>query len=123
MSKQQVKVFISYAHDDEPYFRIFAKTLKTQLKSRSNYEYVVWDDNQIRIRSLKDDEIKQKIAYSNLAILSISDSFLASNYIKDKEFGILIKSFPETMLLPLLLSPCEYNECHEMANRQFFKPK
>ena len=123
MSKQQIKVFISYAHDDEPYFKVFAKTLKTQLKSKSNYEYVVWDDNQIHIGSLWDDEINQKIANSNLAILCISDSFLASDYIKAKEFGVLIKSFQETMLAPFLLSPCDFNEWDELASRQFFKPK
>jgi len=123
MSKQQVKVFISYAHDDEPYYKVFSKTLKTQLKSRNKYEYVVWDDNQIHIGSLWDDEIKQKIADSNLAILCISDSFLASDYIKAKEFGVLIKSFQETMLAPFLLSPCNFNDWDELASRQLFKPK
>ena len=123
MSKQQIKVFISYAHDDEPYFKVFAKTLRTQLKSRQQFEYTIWDDNHIYIGSIWDDAIKKKIADSDLAILCISDSFLASDYIKAKEFGVLIKSFPKTLLAPFLLSPCDFTEWDELAARQVFIPK
>ncbi|MFT3701447.1 MAG: NB-ARC domain-containing protein [Agriterribacter sp.] len=123
MPKQLIKVFISYAHDDEPYFKVFKKVLTTQLKVRQQFEYDVWDDAQIMIGSLWDDSIQEKLTTCDMAILCISDGFLASDYIKAKEFGLLIHKFPQTLLAPFLLSPCEFTAWDELAARQLFKPR
>ncbi len=123
MDKPPVKIFISYAHDDSPFFEVFQKTLRTQLKSRKKFDYKLWDDSQIHIGTLWDDEIQKQLQGCDLAILCVSDSFLASDYIKAKEFGALITEFPGTLLAPLLLSPCSFTDWDELSKRQIFMPK
>src|SRR5688572_3444925 len=123
MDRPSIKIFISYAHDDEAFFKVFSKTLKSQLKTRKKFQFIPWDDDKIPIGSLYNDEIQKQLADCDLAILCISDGFLASDFIKAKEFGVLIKKFPNTVLAPLLISPCEYKSWDALAERQLFKPK
>src|SRR5258705_3104127 len=118
-----MKVFVSYAHADAPYFKVFEQTLKTQLKSNKSFSLAVWEDSQIHLGTLWDDEIQKQLAECDLAILCISDNFLASDYIRAKEFGILIKQFSKTVLAPMLFAPCNYKDWDELAARQIFMPK
>lgn len=122
MSKPPIRVFISYAHDDDRIFNVFAQRLKTHLKSRKEFEYVIWDDDKIPVGSPYNEEIQAQLASCDLAILCISANFLASDFIKTKEFGVLIKDFPSTILAPFLFSPCEYKSWGDLAVRQLFKP-
>lgn len=118
-----MKVFISYAHADAPYFEVFHQTLKTQLKSNSRLNFSLWEDGQIPLGSSWDGEIQSKLAACDLAILCVSDNFLGSDYIKAKEFGKLKSQFPETILAPMLLAPCNFGNWDDLAALQLFMPK
>lgn len=123
MARPFIKIFISYAHDDGKFFKVFEKTLKTQLKTNKKFDFSTWTDSDIYIGSLWDNEIQKNLKECDLALLCISDSFLASDYIKTKEFGNLISLFPDTLLAPLLFAPCNYTDWDDLASRQIFMPK
>ena len=94
--RQKVKVFISYAHDDEQYFKVFIDRLEKVLKPSPDFEYQIWDDRDILVGSDWNKSIQDNLASADLAILLVSDSFLASDYIEAKEFGHLIEKYPQT---------------------------
>ena len=123
MDRPEIKVFISYAHDDGPFFTVFEKTLRTQLKTRKKFRYIIWNDSKIHVGSLWDTSIKEEIENCHMAIFCISDSFLASDYIQEKEFGDLIKRYDQILMAPFLLSPCEFQDWAALAERQIFKPR
>ena len=80
--KLNIRVFISYAHKDKDYFEVFMDTLNLNMKISTKYDYKIWDDRSIHVGSLWDKEIKHKLETSDLALLLVSDNFLASDYIK-----------------------------------------
>lgn len=123
MIKKRIKVFISYAHIDNVYFEILIDHLKQNLKNSINFTFDFWDDRQIQIGALWDNEIQNNLKKSDLAILLISNNFLASEYIKAKEFGQLISENKDTYIIPLLLAPCDFYDWDELSKRQFFMPK
>ena len=121
--KQNIKVFISYSHNDKAYFEVFMDTLKANMKTSTNYNYEIWDDRNIYVGSLWDNEIQNNLETSDLALLLVSDSFLASDYIKAKEFGKLIEKHQHTLIIPILFTPCDFTHWDDLARRQFFMPQ
>jgi len=59
-----------------------------------------------------------------MAILLVSDSFLASDYIEKKEFNSFLDRYYEegVLIFPVLFAPCDFSKWSELAKRQFFKP-
>lgn len=121
--KNEIKVFISYAHNDQDYFDVFMEKLKDNTKTSKNYIYDIWDDTKIYVGSLWDNEIQNNLKTSDLALLLVSDSFLASDYIEAKEFSKLIKQNQQTLIIPILFAPCDFTQWDELARRQFFMPQ
>lgn len=121
--KLNIKVFISHAHNDHAYFEVFKDTLKQNMKTSTNYVYEIWDDRNIYVGNLWDDEIQNNLKTSNLALLLVSDSFLASDYIKAEEFGRLIEQHQQTLIIPIMFAPCDFTQWDDLARRQFFMPQ
>ena len=122
-NQKEINVFISYAHDDSIYFDVFMDSFEINIKNLNSIKLQIWDDRSIFVGSLWDDEIQNNLGRSDLAILLVSDSFLASNYIKEKEFGKLFDKHKNTIIIPLLLAPCFFLNWDELSTIQFFKPK
>jgi hypothetical protein len=117
-----VKIFISYAHKDAPYFEVFKQDIKTHLKSSSLFDFSAWEDSDLPLGSNWDDEIQKNLGSVEVAILCVSANFLNSRYIRSDEFERLLKRYPKTLVVPIYFNHCNINAWEDLAIKQFFKP-
>lgn len=89
MDEVKNKVFISYSHEDEKWL----KEIKKNLKALSNVigEVNVWDDTRIKAGDKWKEEIEAAMRTCRAAILIVSQSFLASDFIKNEELQPILK--------------------------------
>lgn len=96
MEKQKpVKIFVSYAHEDEATKDLL---VKTHLKAiQNNYEVglVAWTDAGIKPGVNWDNKIKKEIKNADIILFLITSSFLASDYIKNTEIKNALERFKE----------------------------
>jgi hypothetical protein len=82
-------VFISYSHKDAEWLaklKMFLRPLEDQGMLR------VWDDGEIRPGSLWLDEIRQSLESARVAVFLITQNFLNSEFIREKELPTLLKN-------------------------------
>jgi internalin A len=81
-------VFISYSHKDKEWL----DRITTALKPLVHGEIItIWDDRSIPAGSNWLDEINGAIASARIAVLLVSQEFLASSFIHRNEFPELLK--------------------------------
>lgn len=80
--KQREQVFISYSpHDKE-----WLSALRTVLKPLEDYlDIQIWSDTDMLPGTKWQDEIEQALQSAKVAVMLVSDTFLASDFIKAKE--------------------------------------
>ena len=114
MDAMRNKVFISYSRQDKKLFNEF----KTMLAPAIRKGIVdIWDDTQADIGGRWKDEIKQVLDSAGVAVLLVSDNFLASDFINKHELPPLLKAAENggTKIFWIYLSSCLYEET-EIAN-------
>ncbi len=77
-----LKIFISYAHEDEPY-RLELEKYLIVLKLQGIIEH--WDDRKIVPGDKWEDEINTNLESCHLIVLLVSINFIGSEYIRTKE--------------------------------------
>ncbi|MBE1301617.1 MAG: TIR domain-containing protein [Alteromonadaceae bacterium] len=105
-----VKIFISYAREDETN----KNSLIEHLSSLKNSGVVNhWHDREINGGSLWDQKIESELRSSNIAILLISSSFISSDYIKAKELEISyeMEKLGQLVIIPVILRACDWKNC------------
>lgn len=105
MSNNQLKVFISYSHNDKKWL----DRLKIHLKPLSReYNIDVWSDNKIKPGSKWKQEIATAVESCNVAVLLISADFLASDFIYTDELPPLLKAAENDgkLIISVIVSPC-----------------
>lgn len=124
-STNKINLFISYSHDDEPYFKVFCEGLKKVIKNAEHFEWSIWDDTKIHIGDFWDDTIQNNIQECNVALLLVSIGFMSSKYIREKEFNEFTKRYSAKgiLIVPIMFKPCDFNRWEDLAKLQFFKPK
>lgn len=123
-SNNQIKLFISYSHDDSVYFNELSNGLKKVVKNSKKYEWSIWDDTKIHVGTFWDEEIQNNIENCNVALLLVSIGFMSSNYIKEKEFNVFKQKYEEKgiLIFPIVFNPCDFSQWEDLSKLQFFKP-
>lgn len=100
--KKQLKLFLSYAHEDE--------TLKDELDKslialKRDERISVWQDKNIRGGDQWDDTIKEELRNADMILLLISTDFLNSNYIWNTELKYALQRQEEgkVKVIPIYL--------------------
>jgi hypothetical protein len=94
-------VFVSYSREDEQWRRRFAEMLRPLVRER---RLEVWSDDRAVVGYEWRPQLAEAIARSEAALLLVSPSFLASDFIMDQELPALIEH--GARLVPVLVRPC-----------------
>ena len=99
------KVFISYAHRDEKY----KNELLTMLAGLENQKIIkVWQDRRIDPGEEWYKAIRTAMKTCQLALLLVSQYFLASSFIRNEEIPTLLEQRINNGLtvIPIIIRPC-----------------
>ncbi len=115
---QRSTIFVSYSHVDKeewlPRFQAKFKPLERLA------QITLWDDSQIRVGDDWYEEIDKALKCCKVAILLISDGFLSSPFITEKEFPELLTRHQQggMRLYPVLIKSCLWERDPELARLQ-----
>jgi TPR repeat protein len=103
----KARVFISYAHEDKEWVLEGPGNIHLipRIKRHVNSDAEIWFDEGLVIGEKWDEEIYNHISQSHIAILLISESFVSSDYIVNKELVWIKKQVEENnmKIVPLLI--------------------
>ncbi|HEV3294612.1 MAG TPA: NB-ARC domain-containing protein, partial [Streptosporangiaceae bacterium] len=94
-------VFVSYSREDEAWRGRFAEMLKPLVRER---RLEVWSDDRLVTGYAWRPQLAEAIGRARTALLLVSPSFLASDFIMDQELPALIQN--GVQLMPVLVRPC-----------------
>lgn len=80
-----IRLFLSWAHDDAEAKDSFLKLLKPRLQITRNHIFTWWEDSFILPGEEWKPEILTQLANADYIVQLISPSFLASDFIRDYE--------------------------------------
>ncbi len=122
---KDIKIFISYSHEDTELFRAFKKQIENHSKNSKQITWNLWSDVEIPVGSLWHETIQNAVRECQAAILLVSASFFASDYIKNEEFLKFVEKNKreDFTFFPILLSDCDFSQWEELVKIQFFNPK
>ena len=117
----RINVFISYSHRDAAY--LSEHSLYGFLKSLGDENIDLWSDVRIAAGTAWDQAIHERLHSTDVALVLVSQSFLNSHYCQDIEIRTLLEChYCRMALLPVILSPCEW-ERHDWLDSRQFLPK
>ncbi|HVT19300.1 MAG TPA: AAA family ATPase [Thermoanaerobaculia bacterium] len=116
---RDVRVFVSYSHRDAQY--LADDSLLGFLKGLSGEGVELWTDERIAAGAPWDQEIEQRLRSTDIALVLVSQSFLDSPYCTKIEISSFLERCRSDgmVLLPVVLSPCEWERHGWLASRQF----
>ena len=119
-AQDSVRIFVSYSHKDPQY--LGDDSLLGFLKGLgADGDVDFWTDERIAAGSLWDDEIRNRLESSDIALVLVSQAFLDSPYCTRVEIGSFLDACRQRgmVIIPIVLSPCEWERHQWLATRQF----
>lgn len=103
MSK--INLFISYSHEDK---KQYMPELLTYLNEQNCPKIAIWYDENISPGAEWDEAIKNKLNQADIVLLLLSQSFLMSQYVKEKELKISLQRHQngECRVIPIFIRKC-----------------
>jgi len=101
---QQVKIFCSYAHEDQ----LFARQLKKHFALLERlYPWFFWTDTEISAGEEWEQTIQEHLNTAQIILLLISPDFMASDYCYSKEMKRAMERHEqkEARVIPILIRP------------------
>ncbi len=123
MRTDRLRIFISYSHAQREYFPIF-KSDFIQYARLPGLDIEVFGDDEIPIGVAWDEFLQAKVGDCDVMVLLVSQEFMNSNYIQEKEFGPALerlKAGRAMLIAPIYFAPCLFQSAEELASLQFFK--
>jgi internalin A len=125
-------IFICYSHKDRKLVEEFKTMLAPAVRNRV---VDIWDDTQIRPGARWKTEIEKALAFAQIGVLLVSESFLASEFIVERELPPLLEAAQRNgaIIFWVCLSPClyrfagiqQYQAAHDISKPldQFARPQ
>ncbi|MEM8934412.1 MAG: TIR domain-containing protein, partial [Acidobacteriota bacterium] len=113
-STRPVRVFVSYSHRDAEY--LDEDSLLGFLRGLERHGVVLWTDRRIKAGERWEDAIGRELTRCDIALALVSQAFLDSPYCQDVEIRKLLAR--RTTVLPLILSPCDWQRHAWLAETQ-----
>lgn len=116
----KAKVFVGYSHHDKKYLN--EASLIGYLKGLQHEGIAdFWSDERITTGDLWDVEVQAKINESHVALLLVSQWFLNSPYIQNREIPRFLEKRKRDGLIifPIIVSACEWTEHVWLKETQF----
>ncbi|KPA10204.1 TIR protein [Candidatus Magnetomorum sp. HK-1] len=106
-------IFICYSHNDKNFLEKYLIPYLKQLKYDRNIDF--WYDKAIQTGHAWKPEIEKAIQSSGLAICLISQHFLSSDFIRQKELPMIFSMKEKGMIvIPILVDNCGWKRCQEI---------
>lgn len=107
------RIFVSYAHEDKAKLEELKKFLEVpddKLEHWESDKLKLWDDSRIKPGDEWEREIESALAQARIAVLLVTQDFLASSYIQEKELPVLLgaQKAGELKLLWIAWSPSTF---------------
>ena len=119
-----LKIFISYSHAQREYYPIF----KDEFIAFAKFPGIaveVFGDDEIPVGLDWDKHLQGKVLDCDVMVLLVSQQFLNSAYIQEKELGAALNRLQtgrNLLVFPVYFAPCNVQMAEELARLQFFKP-
>lgn len=115
------RLFISYSHRDAAWLERLRAHLEP-LRRTGQLDY--WDDTRIAPGQVWRTEISRALAEAKVAVLLVSEAFLASEFIREQELPYLLSSAENDGLLviPVIVSPCGFLQVEALSQYQSINP-
>lgn len=111
------RIFVSYSHKDLSYLEALKPHLET-LERLGPYSY--WADERIQPGTDWRKELGSIFSTTRVAILLVSQYFLASEFIRENELPPLLRAAEDdgALILPVIVSPCLFSRIPELSRYQ-----
>lgn len=111
----RTKVFISYSHRDA----VWLDRLKVYLK-RMEHRIEFWDDKRLEAGARWREELGRVIGETKVAVLLVSEYFMGSNFIQEKELPPLLHAAKEgeIAIIPVIVNHSSFLQTPELGQFQ-----
>jgi len=120
---KEINIFVSYSSKDRDIRKLLVSGLKEHLANRDSFDFHFWDDTAIDMGADWKENIENALKKSDAAILLVSASFAASDFIQKNEFGEFLKRKTENeyLIMPVLVRDYNFLANSRLSVFNFFK--
>jgi hypothetical protein len=120
--QEETRVFVSYAREDAKWVdKNYPHNLIPYLaESLRRHNVTFWFDKELKGGDVFEQHIANQIDDSHIALLIVSQCFLNSEFIENKEMPRIAERAKQgkMIVVPVLVEPCDWNDYPFLADRQ-----